>query len=377
MTAIAVTIAGSDSGGGAGIQADLKTFSALSVYGASVITALTAQNTKGVTGIHDVPPDFIAAQIDAVFSDLKVGAVKIGMLSNAAVIAAVADGLARYKQSNVVLDPVMVATSGDRLLKPDAVDNLRRLLIPKALVLTPNLPEAAALLDTSIATDESAMRDQAQRLLGQIRSELEYRPIADIIDDLPADTVERSHLAGLLRSSARDLVKFDPLIVRAFEYYTSTVFEVFDRHPDNNRSLFGGGRYSDLVGLFSDQKIPGIGFGFGDVTLFNFLATHGLTPTPRSQVDTVVIPLDDVLVEPARAIAAELRSNGVRTSTPFEQRKLGKELVRADAAGARVAVIVGTEDWSGGNVIVRSLNAREQSAVPVADVTAAVTRLLT
>jgi hydroxymethylpyrimidine/phosphomethylpyrimidine kinase len=165
MTAIAVTIAGSDSGGGAGIQADLKTFSALGVYGASVITALTAQNTKGVTGIHDAPPDFIAAQIDAVFSDLKVNAVKIGMLSQSPAIAAVAAGLDRHQAMNVVLDPVMVATSGDRLLKPDAVEQLRRLLIPKALVLTPNLPEAAALLDMSIAADESAMRDQAERLL--------------------------------------------------------------------------------------------------------------------------------------------------------------------------------------------------------------------
>ena len=134
MTAIAVTIAGSDSGGGAGIQADLKTFSALGVYGASVITALTAQNTRGVTGIHDVPPAFIAAQMDAVFSDLAVGAVKIGMLSQPAVIEAVAAGLDRWRQSNVVLDPVMVATSGDRLLTPDAIDVLKRVLIPRALV---------------------------------------------------------------------------------------------------------------------------------------------------------------------------------------------------------------------------------------------------
>jgi hydroxymethylpyrimidine/phosphomethylpyrimidine kinase len=165
MTAIAVTIAGSDSGGGAGIQADLKTFSALGVFGASVITALTAQNTKGVNGIHDVPADFITAQIDAVFSDLKVNATKIGMLSNAAAIAAVASGLDRHKQSNIVLDPVMVASSGDRLLKPDAIESLCRLLIPKALVITPNLPEAAALLGTAVAADEAAMRDQAQRLL--------------------------------------------------------------------------------------------------------------------------------------------------------------------------------------------------------------------
>lgn len=166
MTAIAVTIAGSDSGGGAGIQADLKTFSALGVYGASVIAALTAQNTRGVTAIHDVPPDFITAQMDAVFSDLAVAAVKIGMLSNAPAIAAVADGLARYRQSEIVLDPVMVATSGDRLLRPDAVAALRERLIPAARVITPNLPEAAALLDAPLAQNETDMRAQAERLLG-------------------------------------------------------------------------------------------------------------------------------------------------------------------------------------------------------------------
>ncbi len=164
MTPIAVTIAGSDSGGGAGIQADLKTFSALGVYGASVIAALTAQNTKGVTGIHDVPPDFITAQIDAVFSDLDVRAVKIGMLSQPAVIEAVAAGLDRWKAKNVVLDPVMVATSGDRLLNPEAIDVLKRVLIPRALVITPNLPEAAALLDEPIARSEDEMLAQAGRL---------------------------------------------------------------------------------------------------------------------------------------------------------------------------------------------------------------------
>ncbi len=165
MTAIALTIAGSDSSGGAGIQADLKTFSALGVYGASVITALTAQNTQGVAGIHDVPPDFITAQIDAVFSDLKISAVKIGMLSQASAIAAVAQGLDRHKARNVVLDPVMVATSGDRLLAPDAVEVLKRVLIPRALVITPNLPEAAALLDAPLAVTEAEMQEQAERLL--------------------------------------------------------------------------------------------------------------------------------------------------------------------------------------------------------------------
>jgi hydroxymethylpyrimidine/phosphomethylpyrimidine kinase len=164
-TPIAVTIAGSDSGGGAGIQADLKTFSALGVYGASVIAALTAQNTRGVTGIHDVPAAFVTAQIDAVFSDLGVGAVKIGMVSRAPVIAAIADGLARWKQNKIVLDPVMMATSGDRLLSPDAVDALKRKLLPMALVITPNLPEAAALLEAPTARSEGEMREQGERLL--------------------------------------------------------------------------------------------------------------------------------------------------------------------------------------------------------------------
>lgn len=164
-TAIAVTLAGSDSGGGAGIQADLKTFSALGVYGASVITALTAQNTLGVSGIHDVPPAFIAAQLDAVFSDLAVDAVKIGMLSRPEVIETIAAGLDRYNQRKVVLDPVMIAASGDRLLVPEAIESLRSLLLPRALLITPNLPEAAALLDEPPAADLAAMRWQAERLL--------------------------------------------------------------------------------------------------------------------------------------------------------------------------------------------------------------------
>jgi hydroxymethylpyrimidine/phosphomethylpyrimidine kinase len=165
MTAIAVTIAGSDSSGGAGIQADLKTFSALGVYGASVIAALTAQNTQGVSAIHDVPPDFIAAQIDAVFSDLAVDAVKIGMLSTPAAIEAVAEGLDRYGQKTIVLDPVMVAATGARLLVPEAIETLKRRLFPRARLITPNLPEAAALLDTGVATNEAEMRAQADRLL--------------------------------------------------------------------------------------------------------------------------------------------------------------------------------------------------------------------
>jgi hydroxymethylpyrimidine/phosphomethylpyrimidine kinase len=164
-TPIALTIAGSDSSGGAGIQADLKTFAALGVYGASVITALTAQNTQGVAGIHQVPSDFVIAQIDAVFSDLAVGAVKIGMVADLGVIAAIAAGLSKWQPKHVVFDPVMVATSGDRLLKADAVEALRTKLIPLASLITPNLPEAAALLDEGVATTESAIADQGKRLL--------------------------------------------------------------------------------------------------------------------------------------------------------------------------------------------------------------------
>ena len=165
MTPIAVTIAGSDPSGGAGIQADLKTFSALGVYGASVITALTAQNTRGVQGIHDVPPEFVSQQIDSVFSDLDVKAVKIGMLSRPAVIEAVAAGLDRHQARNVVLDPVMIAASGDPLLVPEAVETLRRVLLPRALLVTPNLPEAAALLGEDVAQTDAAVMGQADRIL--------------------------------------------------------------------------------------------------------------------------------------------------------------------------------------------------------------------
>ena len=165
MTAIALTIAGSDPSGGAGIQADLKTFAALEVYGASVITALTAQNTQGVAAIHDLPADFIAAQLDAVFSDLAIAAVKIGMLSQTAAVEAVAAGLRRHHARNIVLDPVMAASSGDALLAREAIDALRTLLIPRALIVTPNLPEAAALTGANLARNEQEMAAQAREIL--------------------------------------------------------------------------------------------------------------------------------------------------------------------------------------------------------------------
>jgi hydroxymethylpyrimidine/phosphomethylpyrimidine kinase len=164
-TPIALTIAGSDSSGGAGIQADLKTFAALGVYGASVITALTAQNTTGVSGIHRTPADFVTAQIEAVFADLDVKAVKIGMVAQGTTIKAIVAALDRWSPKHVVLDPVMVATSGDRLLDQSAVEALRTGLIPRAALITPNLPEAAALLNEPVAMSEAAIANQGQRLL--------------------------------------------------------------------------------------------------------------------------------------------------------------------------------------------------------------------
>lgn len=165
QTPISLTIAGSDSGGGAGIQADLKAFSAMGVYGASVLTALTAQNTRGVTAIHDVPLDFVAAQMDAVYSDLAVAATKIGMLSQTSIIEAVVAGLKRHSATKIVLDPVMVTTSGSLLLSADAVESLKKTLLPVADIITPNLYEAAVLLDEEPAADKDMMEAQAGRLL--------------------------------------------------------------------------------------------------------------------------------------------------------------------------------------------------------------------
>ncbi len=163
MIPIALTVAGSDSGGGAGIQADLKTFSALGVYGASVLTALTAQNTRTVAMVEPASSAMIAAQMAAVFDDLAVRAVKLGMLGGPETIATVADGL-RGRRVPVVLDPVMVAKSGDRLLPAEALEALRRELLPRASLLTPNLPEAADLLGMQPAGGEAAMIEQGQAL---------------------------------------------------------------------------------------------------------------------------------------------------------------------------------------------------------------------
>lgn len=167
MTRIAnvLAIAGSDPSGGAGVQADLKTFAALRCHGMAAITALTAQNTQRVRAVHLPPPDFVGAEIDAIFEDVRVDAVKIGMLATGAIAGTVADRLARFSAQNIVLDPVLAATSGDSLGAPDVVDALLARLLPLASLITPNLPEAARLTGLPIACDEDDMRRAGFALL--------------------------------------------------------------------------------------------------------------------------------------------------------------------------------------------------------------------
>jgi hydroxymethylpyrimidine/phosphomethylpyrimidine kinase len=245
---IALTVAGSDSSGGAGIQADLKTFAALGVYGASVITALTAQNTSGVSGIHQVPADFVTAQMDAVFGDLDVQAVKVGMVAQLATIDAVAAGLKRWSPKHIVLDPVMVATSGDRLLAADAIEALRTRLIPCASLITPNLPEAAALLDEAVAVSEAAIESQGKRLLamgsravlikgghGQGAESTDYLVTGDGVLALAAPRVatRNTHGTGCSLSSAiaAGLAKGDDLetAVRHAKAWISAAISAADR----------------------------------------------------------------------------------------------------------------------------------------------------
>ncbi|MEZ0220134.1 bifunctional hydroxymethylpyrimidine kinase/phosphomethylpyrimidine kinase [Tardiphaga sp. 1201_B9_N1_1] len=247
-TPVALTIAGSDSSGGAGIQADLKTFAAQGVYGASVIAALTAQNTKGVTGIHQVPAEFVSEQINAVFVDLAVGAVKIGMVAQRDVIEAIAAGLATWQPKHVVLDPVMVATSGDRLLAPEAIEALRSALIPLAQIITPNLPEAAALLDEPMAEGDAAIEAQGRRLLklgckavlikgghGHGPESTDYFITADRAIALPALRVatKNTHGTGCTLSSAiaAGLAKGETLeaAVRSAKAYVTAAIGVADR----------------------------------------------------------------------------------------------------------------------------------------------------
>jgi hydroxymethylpyrimidine/phosphomethylpyrimidine kinase len=244
MTAIALTIAGSDSSGGAGIQADLKTFSALEVYGASVITALTAQNTQRVKAVHVVPPDFVLAQMRAVAADLDVDAIKIGMLATGPVIEAVAEGLKDFADIPVVLDPVMIAASGDPLLDPEAVDALRSILIPLATLITPNLAEAAALLAGSPARNEYEMGMQAWKLKeagarsvlikgghseGPTATDILFDGTEPVSFEAPRAETRNTHGTGCTLSAAiaAELAKGASLpeaVASAKEYVTAAIF---------------------------------------------------------------------------------------------------------------------------------------------------------
>jgi len=213
-----LTIAGSDSGGGAGIQADLKTIAANGCYGMSVITALTAQNTVGVSGIHGVPIDFVRLQMEAVLSDIGTDAVKIGMLFSPELIATVAEQLQRFHVANIIVDPVMIAQSGDKLLQDEAIDALKSRLIPMAELITPNLPEASVLLDREITTLDmvaDAARELCRlgctnvlikggHLQGAVSDDCLYLGKADEMIFLPAVRIEtcNNHGTGCTLSSA-------------------------------------------------------------------------------------------------------------------------------------------------------------------------------
>ncbi len=239
-----LTIAGSDSGGGAGVQADLKTIGANGCYGMSVITALTAQNTVGVSGIHSVPIDFVRQQMEAVLSDIGTDAVKIGMLFSPELITTVAEQLKRFHVGNIVLDPVMIAQSGDKLLQDEAIDALKNHLIPMADIITPNLPEASVLLDREI-TSLDMVNDAARELCrlgctsvlikgghleGKESDDCLYLGDTDEIIMLPAKRIEtrNNHGTGCTLSSAiasgiakgYDVVK---AVRVAKEYITSAI----------------------------------------------------------------------------------------------------------------------------------------------------------
>ena len=203
----ALTIAGSDSSGGAGIQADLKTFTVLGVHSASVLTAVTAQNTRGVHAVHVVPPEIVSAQLDAVFDDLDIRAVKIGMLASEGVVEAVAEALRRYRPPFVVLDPVLLATSGARLLSRAGVATLRRELLTLIDCLTPNIAEAAALLDRPEAVGEAEMAEQGRALIDLgpkfVLMKGGHAPMSEAIDLLIAG--DETHRYAAVRIASRNL----------------------------------------------------------------------------------------------------------------------------------------------------------------------------
>jgi hydroxymethylpyrimidine/phosphomethylpyrimidine kinase len=247
----ALTIAGSDSGGGAGIQADLKTFAAHGVYGTSAITALTAQNTRGVNGVYLIPAEFVIAQIEAVAEDIGCDAVKTGMLATAAIVEAVAATIEELDLPNLVVDPVMVAKGGDPLLAPDAVHAMKSVLFRLARVVTPNVPEAEALTDMRI-TSVADMREAAHRLL-------QHGPAAVIVKGghLPGATV-----TDLLADKSGELELTSPRLAVPYTHGTGCTFAAaIAAHLALGTSLADAARAAKAYVVAAMQRGADVGSG--------------------------------------------------------------------------------------------------------------------
>lgn len=203
----ALTIAGSDSSGGAGIQADIKTMCANHVFATSAITALTAQNTLGVTGIMEVTPEFLGEQLDAVFTDIYPDAVKIGMVSSSDLIRMIASKLQEYKAANIVVDPVMVATSGAKLISDDAIETLKKELLPLATVITPNIPEAEVLADMKIANEEE-MIIAAEKISKKFGCAILVKG-GHQINDAMICCIEMTHIHGFMENVLTTLIHME------------------------------------------------------------------------------------------------------------------------------------------------------------------------
>ncbi|MDD9194327.1 bifunctional hydroxymethylpyrimidine kinase/phosphomethylpyrimidine kinase [Aliivibrio sp. S3MY1] len=269
-TPIVLTIAGSDSGGGAGIQADIKAISATGSYACSVITALTAQNTQGVTGIYPISSEFVEQQLDAVFSDLNVIAVKVGMLSDSNIIHSVAKKIKQYTPQYLVVDPVMVATSGDLLLQSSAIESLKSELLPLADVITPNLPEAAALIGVKIPQNEDEMTAIISELrqLGAKSVLLKGGHLEESINStdlfIGADSVERLSTA---RIETRNTHGTGCTLSSAIASYLAQGYEL-------QAAMASGKQYITQAIIHADEL--NVGQGYGPVN--HFFALH----TPES-----------------------------------------------------------------------------------------------
>jgi histidyl-tRNA synthetase len=263
------------------------------------------------------------------------------------------------------------AKTPDFILRVSDRELVRGVLVGSAGVPEEKLGELFGVLDAF----EKLPREETEKRLTELGLDAPRvvaaitAPTDEFLRLVPSEIAEKSRLARVLRegltTSQPVQVKLDPLVIRGFTYYTSTVFEIFDTDPENRRSIAGGGRYDNLVGLFGKPRVPGIGFGMGDVTLIDFLHTHGIAPAPKTGADAQVMAVDPSLRGKVKQIAARLRSAGLRVTTPMDAKKLGKQLERASKEGARAAVIVGPAEIERGFVKLRDLARSEEREVPL------------